>query len=197
MAWISIRPPEHPWRLKILALSAHPRPTSSAGSLLSGALPPFGYFSNAIISRGNQLAGTYCSFLEVVCVRWNHLPVGDFLPEQLNGSHTRKLPPQTLVVFFRRRQPNAVVLGRLAPIAEDENNFLLNVYGQASEHPPRARRERFHCIEDKLVRCTLALFGNLRRNKTFGCFTAASGQVSASLYLRNQPHRTPSGAFSL
>jgi hypothetical protein len=187
MAWISIRPPEHPWRLKMLALSARPRSTSCAGSLLSGALPPFGYFSDAIISRGNQLTGTQRRFLEVMRIRWNHLPVGHSLPEHLNRSHTRKLPPQTLVVFFRCRQPNAIVLGRLAPIAEDENNLLLKVYRQASEHPPRARRERFHCIQDKLVRCSRALFGNLRRNKTFYCFTAASGQVSPAFTSETNP----------
>src|ERR1017187_321200 len=89
---------------------------------------------NSRIPCKNEFAGAHRRFLEILSIGRKDLPARHLLPQHLNGSHVGELPPQTLVMLLGGGEPHSVV-GRLVRlVAEDEDDFVLNVEGEASEH---------------------------------------------------------------
>jgi len=123
---------------------------------LSGAARP-GRFSDSRISRKDEFAGTQGCFLEIRCIGWKHLPSGYRFPQYLNRSHLGKLTAQAVVMLFARGKPHSVICDALRLVAEDQNDFVFHVNGEAAEHWPSVRRQRSDRVEDELVRNGLAL----------------------------------------
>ncbi len=124
--------------------------------------PRFRNLTDAGITGEYEFASTHRSLLEIGRVRWQHLPPGNFLPEQLNGSHVGKLLTQALVMVVRGREPDAIVGGVSRLLAQDENNFFADVNCSATEHRARDRREFSDGVENEFVRNWFASFDRER-----------------------------------
>src|ERR1700746_3630599 len=85
-------------------------------------------FADARVLRGDEFAGADSGLLEVGSVGGQDLPTGDFLSEDGDGAHVRKVSAETLMMFWRRGQPDAIIGGGLVPfVAQDQNNFSTDV----------------------------------------------------------------------
>jgi hypothetical protein len=105
----------------------------------------------------NEFAGVQGRLLEILGIGRKDLPARDLLPQHLNGSHVGELAPQTLVVLLGGGEPHPVVGRRVAFIAEDEDNLVLNVDRKAAEHGAGHGRQRSERVEHECMRDRLAL----------------------------------------
>src|SRR6185312_8249787 len=113
----------------------------------------FGDLADSGVSLANEPAGSQRRCFEVHRIGRQHLPVCDVPSEQPDRAHRRKFAPQALVMLGGRRQPDTVVLARVFPVTEDQDDLVLDIDGEAAKHRARVRRER---IERELVRYALA-----------------------------------------
>ena len=149
-----------------------PRPAAAGppGSPLATihSSPPLGGLSIASSPRprhrpdprvpvDDKLTGPQCGLLKIRRVGGKDLPARHFLSENADGSHIGELAAQTRVVFLRGSEPHSVVCRALAFVPEDQDNFVLNIDRQASEHGARMGRRRGNRVEHKLMRNNFAL----------------------------------------
>ena len=100
----------------------------------SRGAPRSRYPPDSRISREDKLARSQSGLFEILRVGREDLPAGHLLPEHLNRTHVRELPPQTLVVLFGCGQPHSIVRRLSALVAEDEDYLVLNVDREAAKH---------------------------------------------------------------
>lgn len=74
-------------------------------------------------------------------------------------THSWELAAQALVVLFGSGEPHSIVGSPLAPVAQDEDNLVLNVECEAAEHGAGLGRQRSDRFEHELMRYGLALPG--------------------------------------
>src|SRR5262245_57740416 len=110
------------------------------------------HLADSRIPGQDQLAGAERGLLEIWRIDGKDLPARYLLREYLNGSHVRELAAQTVVMLFGGREPHPVVCRLVALVAQYENNLLLNVDREASEHGARFRRQRSDRVEHELMR---------------------------------------------
>jgi hypothetical protein len=67
--------------------------------------------------------------------------------------------PQAPMVLRRGREPYAVVGGRIGPVAEDEDDFVLDVDRNTAEHRPSDGRDGTKGFQHEIVRYRLASLG--------------------------------------
>ncbi len=119
----------------------------------------------------DQLTGKQGGLLEIRRTGGKHLPARDGLAEHLDGSHVREIAAQARVVLFGGREPDAVVGGRVLPVAQDEDDPGAHVDRQAAEHGAGVRRKGGDGLQHELVRDGLSAFdggeGVVRRHD--GC----------------------------
>ena len=59
-------------------------------------------------------------------------------------------------MLFGCGKPHSVICGALGLVPEDQDDFVIHVNGEATEHRASVRRKRSHRVEDELVRNGLA-----------------------------------------
>jgi O-methyltransferase domain/Dimerisation domain len=110
-------------------------------------------FADSGIAAEDKFAGAGSALLEIGSVRGEELPAGEFFSENTDGPHVGELALQACVVFVCGCEPHAVVLRSLvAFVAQDADNFLSDVNGEASEHRIRSRRDLRERVEHEFVR---------------------------------------------
>lgn len=98
------------------------------------------------------------SLLEIVGVGRENLPACHFSPQHLDGSHAGELAPKTLVMLGGSGEPHAVIFRFAGLVAEDEDDLILNVDGEAAERGPGAGRQGSDGVEYEFVRDGFAAF---------------------------------------
>ena len=110
-----------------------------------------GDLADARIAGTNESAGPQRGVLEVRRIDGKDLPVRGFVSEQLNRPHRREVALQAHMMLGRRRQPHSVILWRIGPISQNENNLVLNVDRKTAEHWPRPGCQARERLEHELV----------------------------------------------
>ena len=114
------------------------------------------HFADSRIPREDQVARSECRIFKIRCAYRKDLPARNAWPEHSYRAHSRKLVPQAPMVLRRGREPYAVVGGRIGPVAENEDDFVLDVDRNTAEHRPRDGRDGTKGIQYEVVRHRLA-----------------------------------------
>src|SRR5579883_1688469 len=103
------------------------------------------------IASKDELAGPHRCGFEIGIVGRKKLPLRGLFAEKADRAHPRELVPQTLVVLRGGREPDAVVGGRVALLAQNEQDPVLHVHRQAAEHRPRERRKGGELVQHEPI----------------------------------------------
>lgn len=71
--------------------------------------------------------------------------------EQTDGAHSGKLPPETFVVLGGGGKPHTVVGAVIVSVAENEDDLLLDIDGEAPKHRPRHGYQGRERVQDELM----------------------------------------------
>src|ERR1019366_7750249 len=90
--------------------------------------------SDSRIRCENEFAGVQGHLLEIRRVRRKDLPARYLFPQHLDGPHVGELASQTLVMVLGGGEPHPVICCLVRFVAEDKDNFVLDVDREAAEH---------------------------------------------------------------
>lgn len=125
---------------------------------------------------------------EIWRVGRENLPAFHLFPQHFDGSHAGKLAPKTVVVLHGRGQPHSVIFRLAGLVAQDEDDLVLDVDGEAAEHGPRAGKQRGDCVEHEFVRDGFAAFDG--EGRTF----EREKRIATGLF-HERPKMVPSSDF--